>query len=390
MTDEVENLVARLITANTATLQSEIQTLKNTLQALTNSNVVTEYKTQTIDDQITCTECLDVIKSLPEFSGININSYVSWREAANNSISLYIKGSRRYFAALTILRNKITHSANDVLTNHGTVLNYDAIIARLDFAYADKRPAHIIEQELSILRQGSMSIIDFYNEVNKKLTLLINKTIMTHGTESSLTKELNLANRRNALRIFITGLNGPLSNILFSLSPDDLPSALAKAQELESNNMRANFALQFDNHNKQHIRHNNNNLRFPTRNNNQQPKFNNPEPMELGSSAHRPITWHDQRRFENQKRNYNPFNQNNGNNNFQNNANQPRWQKPTYNTYNNPQRPVFKRERENSLQQSLQKPPQKMERVNNINEEAFLDQRQDYPSFTEMVLSEEN
>jgi len=38
--------------------------------------------------------------------------------------------------------------ANDALTHNGTVLNFDDIMARLDFVFSDKRPIYIIEQEL--------------------------------------------------------------------------------------------------------------------------------------------------------------------------------------------------------------------------------------------------
>ena len=62
--------------------------VKTTLENVTNSNLVTEYEKQTITEGIECNETLDVIRSLPEFSGQNLNSYVSWREAAHNSISL--------------------------------------------------------------------------------------------------------------------------------------------------------------------------------------------------------------------------------------------------------------------------------------------------------------
>lgn len=197
----VDDIIAKALTDNNKLIQKsfleqearykhEIDKLEGLLSSVGINNSITEYATQTIDPTITCNEPLDVIKSLPEFSGSQ-TSYVSWREAAHNSIALYDIGSKKYFAALTIFRNKITQHANDILTNHGTVLNFNAIISRLDFAYADKRPVHVIEQELSILRQGSMSLIDYYNTVNQKLTLLTNKTIMTHGSNSPVTLELN-------------------------------------------------------------------------------------------------------------------------------------------------------------------------------------------------------
>lgn len=352
--------VTSLISSQIAPLKKTIDELTLKIQSLTCSDSVEEYAPQNIDDFIRCDETLDVIKSLPSFDGSE-SAYVSWREAAVNSMHLYKRGSRRYYAALSILRNKITNEANNMLTNHGTVLNMDAILARLDFAYADRRPLHLIEQELSVMRQGTLSIVDYYNDVNKKLTSLINKTIMTHGSNEALTRELNNKNRQHALRIFITGLNAPLADILFSLSPSDLPNALAKAQELESNNMRANFARQFNkpnhpfNTNNQNNRTNNNfrnntnnkfynNLRVGnpnTRPVNNNHKFPNPEPMDIGSSAN--IIRGRQNNFNN----YRPQQQNR---NF---------------GFNNTLK------RENSDRTNYQPQP-KAQRVNNICETAFL------------------
>lgn len=403
--DAVNGLISQAISSNNAKFEQviheqhslytqEIDKLQKLIYEKGLASNVKEYETQTISASIACEETLDIIKSLRDFDGTQ-TSYVSWREAALNSIKLYKIGSRRYFAALTIFRNKVTKAANDVLTNHGTVLNFEAILARLDFAYADKRPMHIIEQELSVLRQGSTNIIEFYNAINCKLTLLTNKTIMTHGSNSPITNELNAMNRRNALRIFITGLNGQLPQILFSLNPPDLPNALAKAQELESNNVRTNFALQFANHRGETRNHHNHNTlrlsRQPNGNTNNPSRLNDYrqlpqlfEPMVLGSSVNRPINRDDVNRYKQTHNNHlqNPFRQGN-NNNYNNNANTPRWQKPNFNTYNNNTRPVFKRERE-SVQLSTQQPPAKTERVNNLNEnEDFLDQEWDYPTYEE-------
>lgn len=44
---------------------------------------------------------------------------------------------------------------------------------------------------------------------------LINKTIMTYGSNSAVTKEINAKNKEVALRIFITDLNGKLANKLY-------------------------------------------------------------------------------------------------------------------------------------------------------------------------------
>jgi len=75
-----------------------------------------------------------------------------------------------------------------------------------------------------------VTVTEYYNEDNKKMTLLINKTIMTYGKDNLITKKTNEIIRSNALRIFISGLNGSISETIFSLNTPDLHNALAKVQ----------------------------------------------------------------------------------------------------------------------------------------------------------------
>ena len=69
-------------------------------------------------------------------------------------MTLNIESSIRYFGILTTLQNKVVGDANDILTNHGTVLIQIRLI-----------PNHVIAQEISVLRQGSKSLIDYYKKV---------------------------------------------------------------------------------------------------------------------------------------------------------------------------------------------------------------------------------
>jgi len=124
-----------------------------------------------------------------------------------------------------------------------TVLNFDAIINRLDFTYSDKRPIHVIEQELGTLRQGSLTLLQYYDEVEKKRTSLTNKATMSY--EASAAKVLCDKVRDDALRVFISGLKRSLTYVLFSVKPKDMPSALALAQEVESSHERYTFATSF-------------------------------------------------------------------------------------------------------------------------------------------------
>jgi len=142
-----------------------------------------------------------------------------------------------------IIRSKIRGSADAVLSSFATILNFDAIINRLDFTYSDKRPVHVIEQEMGTLRQGQLTLPQYYDEVEKKLTLLINKVNMTY--DAALAKGMCEKFRGDALRIFISGLKRSLSDVLFAAHPLDLPTALALAQEIEANHERYTFAANY-------------------------------------------------------------------------------------------------------------------------------------------------
>ena len=125
------------------------------------------------------------------------------------------------------------------------MFNFKAIVSRLAFAYADKRLIYIIEQELSTLRQGNKSVIQFYDETEQKLTLLANKVTMTYNTE--VVQVINEKYRADALRVFISGLKKPLCQIIFSSRPNNLQAAKALAQKVESNHERYVFATAFTN-----------------------------------------------------------------------------------------------------------------------------------------------
>lgn len=231
---QVADLITQTVSETTRSLKAQIDELALSLANLTSGDSIIPYTDIEIDPLITGGEPLDVVKCLPTFDGSN---YVSWRTAVQNCMKIYepVKGGSRYYAVTNIIRNKVIGAANDILTSHGTPLNVDAIIGRLDITYEDKRPIHMLQSELSNLRQGKQSLQEFYDHVSKTLTLITNKTIMTYGPHKAETSCLINVARDNALRTFILGLNQPISQIVFSLNPLDLPNALARAQEIESN-----------------------------------------------------------------------------------------------------------------------------------------------------------
>lgn len=224
-------------------VEKQIADLTQRLKNLEPSSSVEEYKEIEILPNVTCEETLDIVKSVPEFKG-DVTRYVSWRQAAFTAHKLFepYVGSSKYYQAVAILRNKIVGSADAALSAYNTVLNFKAIIERLDFTYMDKKSIFTLEQELSTLRQGQKTIIQFYDEVERKLTAIVNKVIMSNEENSSLIQSLNQKYREQALRVFVSGVKRPLCDTLFSCKPADLPSALALAQELEANQNRNHFA----------------------------------------------------------------------------------------------------------------------------------------------------
>lgn len=205
---------------------------------------VTVYEDITIDRSVKCEEGLDTVKTLPEFTG---KDYLTFREAINRAYVIFepYAGSVKHYEAVSIIRNKIKGDASEKLTSYCTPLNFYAILARLDSEYGDKKQMHVLEQEMSVLKQGNLSVLEFYNLVQKKLVALTNKCLMQES-DRAYAERLNQKFRNDALRVFISGVKKSLSDTLFASKPEDLPSALAMAEELEANRERFHFALGYN------------------------------------------------------------------------------------------------------------------------------------------------
>lgn len=242
--NDVLGLIEAAVDSSKIEILEQIQNLTDAVQRL-QTNQVEVFEPVTIQTGVGIGKTnLDLVKSLPQFGG-DPKEYPAWREAAKFAMNYYLKGSETYYVAMGILRNKIISEANSTLSAFNTIFNFDAIISRLDQCYSDKRPLYLLENELSVLRQGKLSITEYYDQVNKQLTLIINKIIMTHSGKEEIIEALNDRARSNALRVFISGLRRPLCDICFSTNPPDLPTALATAQELEQNHERYKFANAF-------------------------------------------------------------------------------------------------------------------------------------------------
>ncbi|XP_061393000.1 glycosyltransferase-like protein gnt13 [Musca vetustissima] len=233
---------------------------------------------------------------------------------------------------------------------------------------------------------GDSTIMEYYNKVNEKLTLLINKTIMTYGNDRTITKESNDFHRQTALKVFISGLNAPYNNIVASMQPTDLPNALAKAQEIESNYQRAQIAYNYDKHvrnnmlSNRHKHKNDNRMRYPIA---QQHKPQlKPEPMDVDTSIQYRQNTNYNHNYNNDRQYRPPMFRNNYQPPNKFNNNNPNYNHHNYNNNNNAQ--AIKRPHNGSNQ--IVSPPKthranhlidnkddrRIEKVNNIEENHFL------------------
>lgn len=189
---------------------------------------------------------LHLFKTLPEFSGDRA-SYATWRTIVKTAMKLLEnhETTMQYCQALMIVRNKITGSASNILNNYNTPFNFDAIMDRLDFTYADKRPLYVLEQEMLVLQQNKQSIDEFYDRVNEKLNAIVNKINMTYSNETTARAFIETINEK-ALRTFITGLNHRRGEILYASNPKSLPEAYARLQTITNDQERMRFAARYN------------------------------------------------------------------------------------------------------------------------------------------------
>lgn len=234
--EEIKNVIDALI-EKVSTLEIEVQRTQPTK--------IEEHKGIAVTIAQPNDVSLEIFKTLPVFDGER-EKYPTWRSMAHTAIKLLDghSNSMRYYEALMIIRNKITGPASNVLNNYNTVFNFDAIIDRLDFTYAE-RPIYILEQELLMLQQHKLSIDEFFDRVNEKLNCIINKINMTHKQANVANALIDGANEK-ALRTFITGLNNRRGELLYASNPRTLPDAYARLQTIVTDQERINFANRYN------------------------------------------------------------------------------------------------------------------------------------------------
>lgn len=177
----------------------------------------------------------NAIKNLPSFNG-DRDSYAAWRKQATNTMKIYEahKEQGQYFNALSILMNgKITGLALSELTSTNTPRNFEAIMKRLDHAFAEKRSIELLRQQLQYLVQGPKKSMEFYDTIEKHLNLIIGKIQIEFDGKQDVISTLIDDARKEAMKTLIRGLQPPISTKLQMKHPVNLLDAYGKLQEVE-------------------------------------------------------------------------------------------------------------------------------------------------------------
>ncbi|XP_055910407.1 uncharacterized protein LOC129944768 [Eupeodes corollae] len=201
---------------------------------------------------------LTVFSAIPVFNG-NSQEYRPWRQMVFNLMEeiKQFSGTPQYYHALTIVRTNIQGEAAHILTNQNTIMNFQAIVNRLDYTYADSRPLYVLQEELRRIRQGKLTLSEYYDQINNALNLILSKITMTSSSEGRNIQE-HLA-MEEAVRIFTANLNSSFTKAtLYSNQPPTIERAYAIALTIQHDNMShaADVNIRRDNpqHNHPHRR----------------------------------------------------------------------------------------------------------------------------------------
>lgn len=185
-----------------------------------------------------CPRIPDLIRMVPEFNG-NPQNLPRWIE----SVEQKLEESKKFVSIdeydrvlpiwLGIIRDKITEKANDALSTSYTPLEWNAIKSTLIEYFGDKSDLSSLVSRLTNLRQGSQSVLEFYQEC-KSLLAEINAKILINNSTPIEAKAVMGTYETLTINAFVDGLHDSMSDLTRSTRPQSLTDAYRVASEQEA------------------------------------------------------------------------------------------------------------------------------------------------------------
>lgn len=180
----------------------------------------------------------DLIKMVPEFSG-NPRNLPRWIESVEEKLAESKRGIpedeilRILPTWMGIIRDKITEKANDALSASHTPLEWDAIKSTLIEYFGDKSDLSTLMSRLTNLKQGSQSVLEFY-QCCRSLLAEINAKVLINNNTPSAAKAIMGTYETLMINAFVDGLHDAMSDLTRSTRPQSLTAAYQVASDQEA------------------------------------------------------------------------------------------------------------------------------------------------------------
>lgn len=196
---------------------------------------------QKSDDPFLAFRTPDPIKNLSPFSG-NRRETQAWIQDTEKTIELFEKYENDpiYDQIIRAVKSKIVGEAKEVLIAAGNPNSWEEIKEILQNSYGDRRDLTSHIQSLFYIRQGSKSIVEYYNSI-KAIDTSIKATASSIDEYKHSGRAINKLISLITLTRYIDGLSDQLSMHVRSYRPETLEEAYSITREYSNAAYRQKF-----------------------------------------------------------------------------------------------------------------------------------------------------
>lgn len=175
----------------------------------------------------------DVIKIIPGYDG-DIKGLPAWISSVEQKIECaktLVPNAQKDNALqiwTSVIRDKISGKANEILMNNQTECNWEKIKSQLIDRFSDKRDLSSIINKIPYIKQGNKTVQEFYDECGEILADLNAKTILDPGLKPCATA-IMASYEAMLTTAFVDGLHEPISSLTRTSRPNSLLAAYQHA-----------------------------------------------------------------------------------------------------------------------------------------------------------------
>lgn len=177
----------------------------------------------------------DILKLIPGYDG-DVKGLPAWIDSVQQKLDCALErvpandknAATKIWSS--VIRDKITGKANDVLISNQTKCEWDHIKAQLTDRFGDKRDLATIISKIPYVKFGNSTIREFYEQFSEILSDLSAKINLDPSLQTCA-KAVVSSYETTIMNAFIDGLPDPISALTRTGRPTSLLSAYLQAQE---------------------------------------------------------------------------------------------------------------------------------------------------------------